>query len=138
MLAYSGGNESTIAAMTAVMISPGIWAFLASPVLDVRFSRRWYSVATSSAAAVLLVLALLNLDHLALVEIFLVTGYFFANLYQSALGGWLSTIVKAEDENTLSAWITIGNIGGGGAMAVTLIWLNRKNTRPLAAARMTP
>jgi hypothetical protein len=39
------------------------------------------------AAALLLVLALLNLDHLALVEVFLVAGCFFANLYQSALGG---------------------------------------------------
>jgi MFS transporter, PAT family, beta-lactamase induction signal transducer AmpG len=125
--------ESTIAAMTAVMISPGIWAFLASPVLDVRFSRRWYSVATSTAAAVLLVLALLNLDHLALVEVLLVTGYFFANLYQSALGGWLSTIVKAEEENRLSAWITIGNIGGGGAMAVATGELVR-NLSPTAAA----
>jgi hypothetical protein len=56
----------------------------------------------------LLVLALLHLNHLALVEIFLVAGYFFANLYQSALGGWLSTIVSAEEENTLSAWVTIG------------------------------
>jgi MFS transporter, PAT family, beta-lactamase induction signal transducer AmpG len=110
--------ETTIAAMTAVMISPGFWAFLVSPVLDVRFSRRWYSVLTAAAAAVLLVLALLNLDHLILVEVFLVAGYFFANLYQSALGGWLSTIVRAEEENRLSVWVTIGNIAGGGAMAV--------------------
>jgi MFS transporter, PAT family, beta-lactamase induction signal transducer AmpG len=110
--------ETTIAAMTAVMISPGFWAFLVSPVLDVRFSRRWYSVLTAAAAAVLLVLALLNLDHLILVEVFLVAGYFFANLYQSALGGWLSTIVRAEEENHLSVWVTIGNIAGGGAMAV--------------------
>jgi PAT family beta-lactamase induction signal transducer AmpG len=110
--------ETTIAAMTAVMISPGFWAFLVSPVMDVRFSRRWYSVLTAAAAAVLLVLALLNLDHLILVEVFLVAGYFFANLYQSALGGWLSTIVRAEEENRLSVWVTIGNIAGGGAMAV--------------------
>jgi PAT family beta-lactamase induction signal transducer AmpG len=34
--------ETTIAAMTAVMLSPGFWTFLVSPVLDVRFSRRWY------------------------------------------------------------------------------------------------
>ncbi len=78
------------------MLSPGIWPFLVSPVLDVRFSRRWYSVATAAAAASLLVLALLNLDHLMLVEVFLVAGYFFANLYQSALGGWLSTIVAIQ------------------------------------------
>ncbi len=125
--------EATIAAMTAVMISPGIWAFLASPLLDVRFSRRWYSLVTAAAAATSLVLALLNMDHLVLVEIFLVAGYFFANLYQSALGGWLSTIVSAEQENTLSAWVTIGNIAGGGAMAVTVGELVQ-NLSPTAAA----
>src|SRR5258708_8503018 len=84
--------ETPIAAMTAVMLSPGFWTFLVSPVLDVRFSRRWYSVATAVSAAVLLVVALFNLDHLVLVEVLLVAGYFFANLYQSALGGWLARI----------------------------------------------
>src|SRR5580700_8000200 len=64
--------EATIAAMTAVMISPSFWTFLVSPVLDVRFSRRWYSVLTAGAAAALLVAALLNLDHLAWVEALLV------------------------------------------------------------------
>src|ERR1700675_3525742 len=84
--------ETTIAAMTAVMVSPGFWTFLVSPVLDVRFSRRWYATVTAVSAALLLVLALLNLRNLVLVEIFLVAGFFFANLYQSALGGWLSSI----------------------------------------------
>jgi PAT family beta-lactamase induction signal transducer AmpG len=125
--------EATIAAMTAVMISPGIWAFLASPVLDVRFSRRWYSIATAALAAAFLVLALLNLNHLGLVEVFLVAGYFFANLYQSALGGWLSTIVSTEEENRLSAWVTIGNIGAGGAMAVVTGELIRQFSPSTAA-----
>src|SRR5271167_4314548 len=110
--------EATIAAMTAVMISPGFWTFLVSPVLDVRFSRRWYAVVTAVVAAALLSLALLNLEHAAWVEGLLVVGFFFANLYQSALGGWLSSITTAEEKNALSVWVTIGNIGGGGAMAV--------------------
>jgi PAT family beta-lactamase induction signal transducer AmpG len=109
--------EAQIAAMTAVMISPGFWTFLVSPVLDVRFSRRWYAMMTAAMAAALLVLALLNLDHLVLVETLLVAGFFCANLYQSALGGWLSSIITNEEENRLSVWVTIGNIGGGGAMA---------------------
>src|SRR5450631_4218557 len=96
--------EATIAAMTAVGISPGFWGFLVSPVLDVRFSRRWYSVSTAALAALFLVLALLNLDHLAWVEALLVAGYFFANLYQSALGGWLSSITTAEEKEKLSVW----------------------------------
>jgi len=125
--------EATIAAMTAAMISPGFWTFLLSPVLDVRFSRRWYSVLTAALAATLLVLALLNLDHLALVEALLVAGFFFANLYQSALGGWLSSIITAEEENRLSVWVTIGNIGGGGAMAVATGELVRNLSPALAA-----
>ena len=125
--------ETTIAAMTAVMVSPGFWTFLVSPVLDVRFSRRWYSAASAAMAAALLVAALLNLDHLALVEGLLVAGYFFANLYQSALGGWLSSITSTEQENKLSSWVTIGNVGGGGAMAVATGELVRNVSPGIAA-----
>ncbi len=125
--------EATIAAMTAMMISPGFWTFLASPVLDVRFSRRWYSMFTAALAAALLVLALLNLDHLAWVEALLVAGFFSANLYQSALGGWLSSIITSEEENRLSVWVTIGNIGGGGAMAAITGELVRNFSPTLAA-----
>jgi PAT family beta-lactamase induction signal transducer AmpG len=125
--------ETTVAAMTAVMVSPGFWAFLVSPVLDVRFSRRWYSAASALMAAALLVAALLNLDHLALVEGLLVAGYFFANLYQSALGGWLASITTTAQENKLSSWVTIGNLGGGGAMAVATGELTR-TLSPGAAA----
>jgi PAT family beta-lactamase induction signal transducer AmpG len=125
--------EATIAAMSALMVSPGFWTFLVSPVLDVQFSRRWYSVACAGTAAVLLVVALLNLNHLALVEVLLVAGFFFANLYQSALGGWLSSIISAEQENRLSMWVTIGNLGGGGAMAVATGELIR-NLSPGVAA----
>jgi MFS transporter, PAT family, beta-lactamase induction signal transducer AmpG len=110
--------EETISSMTAVMISPGFWTFLISPVLDVRFSRRWYAVVSAVICAGLLSLALANLDHLVLVEALLVTGFFFANLYQGALGGWLASIITTEEKNTLSVWATIANISGGGAIAV--------------------
>ena len=110
--------EATISAMTAVTISPGMWSIVASPMLDVRFSRRWYSTVTAVLAAVLMSLGLFCLDNVLLAEILLVTGFFAANLYQSALGGWLSSIVAAEERNALSVWVTIANISGGGAMAV--------------------
>jgi MFS transporter, PAT family, beta-lactamase induction signal transducer AmpG len=125
--------ETTIAAMTAVMASPGFWTFLVSPVLDVRFSRRWYSLVCAFMAAALLVLALLNLDNLALAEGLLVAGYFFANLYQSALGGWLSSIVSPDRKTALSSWVTIGNVGGTGVMAVATGELVR-NVPPHIAA----
>lgn len=111
--------EATIASMTAASMSPGFWAFLLSPMLDVRFSRRWYATATAALVATMLVLALLNLDNLALVEALLIGGFLFANLYQSALGGWLSSITPADQQNTLSVWVTVGNVGATGAMAMT-------------------
>jgi PAT family beta-lactamase induction signal transducer AmpG len=125
--------ETTIAAMTAVMASPGFWTFLVSPVLDVYFSRRWYSIACALMAASLLIVALLNLDNLVLVETLLVIGYFFANLYQSALGGWLSSITSDEQKSALSSWVTIGNVGGSGLMAVATGELVR-NVPPHIAA----
>lgn len=110
--------EAVIAAFTAITVSPGMWSIVASPMLDVRFSRRWYSTVTVTAAALLLTVALLNLDDIGLAEFLLVTGFFGANLYQSALGGWLSSVIAPEERSRLSAWLTIANISGGGAMAL--------------------
>jgi PAT family beta-lactamase induction signal transducer AmpG len=102
----------------AASFSPGFWAFLLSPILDVRFSRRWYATVLAGIAAVALVLAMLNLDHLVFLEIALTVGFLCAYLYQSAIGGWLSSITTAEEENTVSVWITIANVGGFGLMAM--------------------
>jgi MFS transporter, PAT family, beta-lactamase induction signal transducer AmpG len=118
LLNARGVPEATISAMTAVTISPGMWSVIASPMLDVRFSRRWYSTVTAVIAAVLLSLGLLCLDDVVLAGILLVTGFFAANLYQSALGGWLSSIIEPEERGALSVWVSIANISGGGAMAV--------------------
>jgi PAT family beta-lactamase induction signal transducer AmpG len=111
-------SEMAIAGLTAVAFSPGFWAFLFSPVLDVRFSRRGYAAALAIFAAMTLVVAFLNLNHLALLEAMLTAGFFAAYLFQSALGGWLSSVVAEQDEKTLSVWMTIGNVGGFGVMAV--------------------
>jgi PAT family beta-lactamase induction signal transducer AmpG len=110
--------ESAIAGLTAVAFSPSFWAFLFSPTLDVRFSRRWYAFTLAVVASLTLVVAFLNLDHLVLLEVVLTVGFFAAYLYQSAVAGWLSTITSVEDEKTLSVWITIGNVGGFSIMAI--------------------
>ena len=110
--------EDTIAGLTAVAYSPGFWAFLLSPMLDVRVSRRGYAVILAGVAALTLVLAFLNLDHPALLEALLTVGFLAAYLYQSALGGWLPSITHAADEKRLSVWLTIGNVGGFGLMAI--------------------
>ena len=110
--------EADIAGLTAVAFSPGFWAFLLSPILDVRFSRRCYAVVLAIVASLTLVVAFLNLDHLVLLEAVLTLGFFAAYLYQSAVGGWLSSITQGEEANAVSVWINIGNVGGFGIMAI--------------------
>lgn len=125
--------EAAIAGLSAVAFSPGFWAFLASPVLDVRFSRRAYAVALAVIAALNLIVAFLNLGHLALLETVLTIGFFASYLYQSAVGGWLSSITSGEEGKAVSVWITIGNVGGFGLMAVGCNQLVR-HLAPLAVA----
>jgi len=110
--------ESAIAGLTAVAFSPGFWSFLFSPMLDVRFSRRWYSTVLAVVASLTLVVAFLNLDRLALLEVVLTVGFFAAYLYQSAVGGWLSSITSEDEEKQLSIWMTAANVGGFGLMAI--------------------
>ena len=125
--------ETAIAGLTAVAFSPGFWAFLFSPVLDVRFSRRGYASALAVIAALTLVVAFLNLDRLALLETALTVGFFAIYLFQSAVGGWLSSIASGEEEKTVSVWIMIGNVGGFGIMAICCNQLVR-NLSPATAA----
>jgi len=133
LLSNRGVPETAIAGLTAVAFSPGFWAFLFSPILDVRFSRRWYSVVLAVVASFTLVLAFLHLDHLALLETLLTVGFFCAYLYQSAIGGWLSFITTEEEEKSVSAWMTVGNVGGFGIMAISCNQLVRHLT-PVAVA----
>jgi PAT family beta-lactamase induction signal transducer AmpG len=133
LLSNRGVGEGAIAGLTAVTFSPGFWAFLFSPMLDVRFSRRTYALSLGIFSALTLVMAFLNLDHLALLEVVLTVGFFAAYLYQSALGGWFSNITKHEDESTLSVWMTIGNVGGFGIMAIGCNQLVRR-LPPLSVA----
>jgi len=133
LLAGHHVSEDAIAGLTAVAFSPGFWAFLLSPMLDVHFSRRAYAFVLAVIASLTILVAFLNLDHLVLLETVLTLGFFVAYLYQSAVGGWLSSITAAEDENTLSVWITIGNVGGFGIMAIGCNQLV-SHVSPLSAA----
>jgi PAT family beta-lactamase induction signal transducer AmpG len=84
LLAARHVPEATIAAMSAVELSPGFWAFLLSPMLDVKFSRRWYACALALVAAALLFVSMMNLDHIYFVEVAITFGFLSSYLYQSA------------------------------------------------------
>src|SRR6201996_7705099 len=102
--------EAKIAAITAMALSPNFWAVIFGPMLDVRFSRRWYATLFAALAGALVFIAITNLDHLALLEVALVVGSCSAILSTTALGGWLSSVCRKSEENKLSAWFNLAYI----------------------------
>jgi len=133
LLAARHVAEPTIASITAFALIPGFVVFLVSPILDVRFSRRTYAIAMASLSSVLTLLALTRLDDLTALRWLL----FFANaaacLFQGALGGWVGSLVPADEESRLGAWFTVANIGGFGIDAILNISLFRWLPAPFGA-----
>jgi PAT family beta-lactamase induction signal transducer AmpG len=133
LLAARHVPEGMIAALTTLAFSPSVWCFLICPLLDVRFTRRFYAVACTIAAAVLTPVALLNLDHLTLVIGVLMVANLASALMTNALGGWFSTIIPREDESRISAWMTVGNSGAFGLTAPIAIEMVDHLSLPVAA-----
>jgi MFS transporter, PAT family, beta-lactamase induction signal transducer AmpG len=110
--------EPAIATASAIALSPSFYAFLLSPILDVWWSRRTYALLLWMLAALLTAASTLLLDHLRALEIVAALGYAANQLAYAALGGWLSTICGRDQENSLSAWLTVSNIAGFGVFAI--------------------
>lgn len=127
MLTAQGVPEPRIAAIGAAAFSPGFWVFLLGPLLDIRFSRRWYASVFAVLAGLCLTVALLLREHLFLLELALMVANAAAVLSSNALGGWLAGLVsslaahKGDSEHHegawLSAWTQVGFFLGNGLMA---------------------
>lgn len=118
MLAARHVPEGRIAGIVAAAMSSYFWGLVFGPMLDVRFSRRWYATLFAALEAVFVVVALLNLDHLAFLETAVLLGSAASMLSSNALGGWLSTVCPKEDGSQLSAWYNIANISSTGITSV--------------------
>jgi MFS transporter, PAT family, beta-lactamase induction signal transducer AmpG len=110
--------EPAIATASAIALSSSFYAFLLSPILDVWWSRRTYALLLWVLAAVLTAASTLLLDDLQALEIVAAFGYAANQLAYAALGGWLSTICGRDQENSLSAWLTVSNIAAFGLFAI--------------------
>ncbi|MES2219424.1 MAG: MFS transporter [Acidobacteriota bacterium] len=118
LLAAEHVPESQIAALTAVAFSPNFWSVLFAPMLDVRFSRRWYASVLAGVSAISTAAAILSLHHLVLLEIAMVIATASAILSSSAMGGWFSNITEQKDRNSLSKWLNISLISGVGVTSM--------------------
>lgn len=117
LMAAARVPEPKIAAITALASTPCFWFVFFSPMLDVRFSRRWYATVLAALSGTAAAVAVLSLHHLQVLQITLVIGMAAAVLSSSALGGWLSNITPNEQKNLLSKWMNIAVISGAGLTA---------------------
>jgi len=118
LLAADHVPEGRIATMTAIAFSANFWCVLFAPMLDVRFSRRWYATVLAASAGISITMAVLTLQRHFLLEIALVLNTLSVTLSSSALGGWLSGVVAAEEKNSLSKWMNIALVSGTGIASV--------------------
>ena len=118
MLAAQGVSGDRIASIVAVILSPGVWIFLVAPLLDVRFSRRAYALVFSGLAAICVAVTVIFRTHIGLVEAVMVTGSICVGLVQGAVGGWMGSLIRQEDDGPLGAWFAVSNTGAGGVMMV--------------------
>jgi PAT family beta-lactamase induction signal transducer AmpG len=114
LMAAARVPEPKIAAITALASTPGFWFVFFSPILDVRFSRRWYATVFAALSGTAVAAAVLSLHRLLVLPIALVVGAAAAFLSSSALGGWFSNITPKEHKNSLSKWMNIAVISGSG------------------------
>jgi len=134
LLAAEDVPESTIAWITSVALVPLFASFVLAPVLDWRFSRRFYSILTAVLAALLLFAGLLNLAYPVLLGAALVLAVFAVALNQAAVGGWVSSLTGPDDKSTLGAWLTVANVLGFGVGAAVAILLFRALPPVIGAA----
>lgn len=134
LLAAAHVPEPRIAQVTGLALAPTFIAFLVSPILDVRFSRRTYVLAFASLGALFSGLALANMHRVELVGWLLFGAMFAIMLATAAGGGWLAGLIPKADESKLGAWLIVGNIGGFGVASVIGAPLIHALPQPLGAA----
>jgi PAT family beta-lactamase induction signal transducer AmpG len=133
LLAGAHVPEAKIAGITAIGLMPGFVAFAFGPLLDWRFRRRTYAVLFAGVQALCLIGALLSLGNLLLLTVLLFAGNLTGCFYYNAIGGWFGNLVETDQKGSLGAWLTVGNIGGGGLIVSVATGLMHGLPSPLGA-----
>jgi PAT family beta-lactamase induction signal transducer AmpG len=126
MLASHGIPAGEVATITSLVLTPGFWAFLLAPMLDVRLRRRTYALIFGGFTAIAVAMAVVFSGRPHVVEAVMLPGFLAANLYQGAVGGWMGSLISREQDSALGIWFSVSNLGAGGLMMVLAgVVLNR-------------
>src|ERR1043165_1696125 len=95
LLAANGVPESRIAFVTTLSLIPSFCTFLLSPILDWRFTRRFYAIVFAGLSALLLFESLVFIREFAILAILLFLGSAAVSLYTPAIGGWFGNLISS-------------------------------------------
>jgi PAT family beta-lactamase induction signal transducer AmpG len=133
LLVSRGVSVGKVGTISAIAFSPTFWAWIFSPVLDVRFTKRAYAYGLAATAAALLALAVLSLGNLRVFTIALTASCAAIVLYSSAVQGWAPDFCKDEEYDTISGWFNIANLGAAGVFSALAVVFVRLLPLPLVA-----
>jgi MFS transporter, PAT family, beta-lactamase induction signal transducer AmpG len=124
LLSKAGVSVDRIAGVSATAMSPTFWGFLLTPLMDVGFSRRFYSLALTGAAATGLGIALWTFSpaHLPLLAGCLLLAELAIVLQGNAVGGWISEFLPDAERGRVGGWMNAANLGGGALGSMLIMW----------------
>jgi len=133
LLSARGVSVARIGAISFLAFSPTFWAWLLAPVLDVRFTKRFYALILAVLAALLLAGAVLSLDDLSRFTVLLTASSVAATLYSNAVGGWAPDVLDNSEFDTMSGWFNLANLGAAGVFSLFVVLLVRRLPAGIAA-----
>ena len=125
LLAARHVPEPVIADITVAAIIPGFIAFLAGPILDIRFTRRTYAVAATILTAIASVATILAIAHPVLLGMAVFAAGLGSSLNMIAIGGWFGSLVGPQDEARLGTWMGLSGTVGAGLAGMAVVPLLR-------------
>ncbi len=123
LLAAKHVPEPVIAGVETWGLITMFCAFLLSPLLDWRFSRRFYAIVFAVLTAAFMFSSYLMLDNIPLLSLFQFLGGAAITLHGADIGGWIDG--GSGEQPALGAWMTAANIGAGGLTVMVAILLLR-------------
>jgi PAT family beta-lactamase induction signal transducer AmpG len=117
-----------------VALLPTSIGFLICPILDVRFTRRFYIVVCAIVSALALGTAVMEYRHLVLFTALATLSCTSAVLLGNALNGWIVDALPSSDFGWMGTWTNIANLGAAGVFGSFSVHLIRSLPLPAAAA----
>lgn len=123
LLAARGVAEPRIANIVAVAMAIALLTFVLAPLLDCWMSRRAWAITLALLSFGQIFFALLLPASSLWFAILLPGGALALSLYNTAIGGWLGSVLPKDCDETIGAWFNIGNSAGFGCGAQVQFWL---------------